>query len=64
MVDQVMEYVEVQAFKGSHTVCFKPTGEVLDVFMNRWEAMRAARAVEKALQSMKMAGDRKEMRCL
>lgn len=64
MVDQAMEFVEVQAFKGSHKVYFKPTGEILDTFMNRWDALRVAHAVEKALQSMHVRNASIGSRCL
>lgn len=63
MVDQVMEFVEVQVSKGNHRVFFKPTGEILDTFMNRWEALRVARAVEKALRAVHNSHNQPGARC-
>lgn len=54
MREQALEFVEVGVSQGSHVLHLKMTGEVLGTFMHRWDALRVAYVVDRALRTMTM----------
>lgn len=55
MANQGLEFVEIRVSRGNHELLLKLTGEVLGVYMHRWEALWAGSVVDRALQSVRRA---------
>lgn len=52
MANQGLEFVEVKVSRGNHELYLKLTGEILGIFMHRWDALRVAYVVDKAIRSI------------
>ncbi|HQI00418.1 MAG TPA: hypothetical protein PLF54_00885 [Deltaproteobacteria bacterium] len=64
MANQGLEFVEIKISRGYHELYLKPTGEILGVFMHRWDALRVGSIVDKAMQSIQRANHSSETRYL
>jgi hypothetical protein len=64
MLNQGLEFVEVKVSRGNHELCLKLTGEILGVYMHRWDALRVGFVVDRAMQSVRRANLASEIRYL
>lgn len=54
------EYIEFVELEGKHRLRLRSTGDIIGSFINHWEALRAAEAVERALHVIMRYQDRTE----
>lgn len=50
--DTDFEHIEFVEAEGKHRLRLRPTGDIIGSFINHWEALRAAEAVECALHAI------------